>query len=166
MDGRMAEIFVRERSLLQGLGEVRRQDSQKAFMAGLMDRLLEADMGDVIKLVPVLAKNVKTDFSVQELVSLASMIKGLKKENIVFHTPPGSYVQKYKTPNGKSLDFYGMNKQATADMLNEFFRPHADPIPAEELDIVQLSDKITIKDSEKDLTQTGAEKKEDTGSAG
>ena len=166
MDGKMAEIFVRERHLLHGLEELRRQDSQKAFMSGLMDRLLEADMGDVIKLMPVLAQNVKTDFSVQELISLASMVKGLKKESIVFHTPPGSYVQGHRTPNGKKLDFYGMNKQATAEMLNAFFRTHTGPVGAEQLDIVQITDKITIHDSEKDLTQTGAEGKENTSSAG
>lgn len=166
MDGKMAEIFVRERHLLHGIEELRRQDSQKAFMSGLMDRLLEADTGDVIKLMPVLAQNVKTDFSVQEMISLASMIKGLKKEDVVFHTPPGSYVQRYKTPNGKSLDVYGMNKQATADMLNEFFRAHTSPVSADALDIVQITDKITIHDSEKDLTQTGADGKGNTSSAG
>lgn len=166
MNGTMAEIFVRERHLLHGLEELRRQDSQKAFMSGLMDRLLEASMGDVVKLVPVLAQNVKTDFSVQELVSLAGMVKGLKKQDIVFHTPPGSYVQGYKTPNGKKLDFYGMNKQATADMLNKFFRTHTGPVGADELGIVQITDKITVQDSEKDLTQTGAEGKDNASSAG
>ena len=155
LNGEQAQAFVRERGAFAN-ADITRQKNQKIFIAGLVDRLLASGLWDVLNLLPTLAKNVSTDFTIGEMLSLATTAKDLKKENIVFHSPPGHYLRA-RTESGARQDVFGMNKQATADMLNEYFRPYSGAVPAEKLGIIQITDKITIEDPNKPLAGLSGE---------
>ncbi len=156
MDGEKAQVFVRERKLLPN-GDADRQRSQRAFLSGLMDELLQATPGELAKMIPTLITEVKTDLKATEMIDLAKQVQGLQKSDIVFHSTPGSFGM-YEVSSGQRLSVYSMNKEKTAELLNQYFRPYSDPIPAEELGIIQIFDKVTYEDDAQNMDETGASK--------
>ena len=143
MDGRTAEAFVRERK--NNGGDFGRQRSQRIFLSALMDRLLEASPGELAKMLPKLFGKVTTDLSISQMLELAKEAQGLQKSNIVFHTAPGSSGM-YQVASGRRLSVFSMNKELIANMLNQYFRPYSDPVPAENLGVIQVFDKVTVED--------------------
>lgn len=162
MNGKKAEVFVRERKLLPN-GDADRQRSQRAFMSGLMDKLLKASAGDLAKMVPTLIQKVKTDLKATEIIDLAKRVQEIQKSDIVFHSVPGSFGM-YKVSSGQRLSVFSMNKEKTAAILNQYFRPYSDDVPAEELGIIQIFDKVTVEDDNQTMEETGAKKKTSSGS--
>lgn len=143
MDGKTAEAFVRERK--NNGGDFGRQRSQRIFLSALMDRLLDASVGELTKVIPSLLGKVTTDLTVVEMLDLAKQAQGLEKSNIVFHTAPGSSGS-YRVSSGSRLSVFSMNKEMMAELLNTYFRPYSDPVPAEELGVIQVFDKVSVED--------------------
>ena len=162
MDGKKAEVFVRERKLLPN-GDADRQRSQRAFMSGLMDKLLSASAGDLAKMVPTLIQKVKTDLTAAQIIDLATQVQGVQKSDVVFHSIPGSFGM-YRVSSGQRLSVFSMNKEKTAQLLNEYFRPYSDDVPAEELGIIQIFDKVTVDDDNQTMEETGEKGKTSSGS--
>lgn len=139
MNGKQAINFVRERKNVPG-GDTGRQRNQREFWSSLMDRLLSASAGELAKTVPSLVNIVRTDLTPAECLDFVKSVQGLDKSDIVFHLVPGKY------GSYKGYSVFSANKEATAEVLNTYFRPYEDDVPASELGIVQLFDGVTIKD--------------------
>lgn len=75
------EFFLRYR---QGLprSDLDRLVMQRQFYAGLFRRLKTASVGDIIKLLPVAQKYIKTDISTLELMSIAIEVSGMDSADI------------------------------------------------------------------------------------
>ena len=74
-------IFLRYR---QGLprSDLDRLVMQRQFYAGLFRRLKTASVGDIVKLLPVAQKYIKTDISTLELMSIAIEVSGMDSADI------------------------------------------------------------------------------------
>ena len=139
INGEQAEALVRERKNTGG--DFGRQKHQRVFLTALMDRLLAASTSELVKMMPTLVSKVKTDMTPNMILDFARVAQGLQKSNIVFHTVPG----RTGTYNGYSI--FSIDKQSTADILNQYFRPYSDSVPVQELGIIQpLDGKNTIED--------------------
>ncbi len=152
LNGKEAEAFVRERK--NNGGDFGRQRSQRIFLSALMDRLLEASAGELTKMLPTLIQNVTTDMSLAELLDLAKEAQSLKKSNIVFHSSPGAS-DYYQVSSGQKLSVFSMNKELTANILNQYFRPYSDPVPAVELGIIQVFDEVTEEGGQESMDNVG-----------
>lgn len=152
MTGQIAEAFVRER--YNNGGDFGRQRSQRIFLSALMDRLLDASTGELTKMMPTLLGKVTTNLTLAEMLDLAKQAQGLEKSNIVFHSAPGSSGS-YKVASGQNLSIYSLNKALMADLLNQYFRPYSDDVPAEELGIIQVFDKVTVEDTQEAMDNIG-----------
>ncbi|MFQ9678930.1 MAG: LCP family protein [Ruthenibacterium lactatiformans] len=75
------EFFLRYR---QGLprSDLDRLVMQRQFYAGLFRRLKTASVGDIVKLLPVAQKYIKTDISTLELMSIAIEVSGMDSADI------------------------------------------------------------------------------------
>lgn len=153
MSGQIAEAFVRERK--NNGGDFGRQRSQRIFLSALMDRLLDASTGELTKMMPTLLGKVTTNLTLAEMLDLAKQAQGPEKSNIVFHSAPGSSGS-YKVASGQKLSIYSLNKALMADLLNQYFRPYSDDVPAEELGIIQVFDKVTVEDTQEAMDNIGA----------
>ena len=66
------------------------------------------------------------------MASLASKVIKVPSENIGMFKLPGEAC----TVNAQSV--FTLHLNATAELLNTYFRPYADPVPAEALGVIEL----------------------------
>lgn len=71
--------------------------------------------------------------TVNDVLTLAPQVLKLDTSQISFHMVPGegTYAGSYSV--------WSVHKQVLADLLNEYFRPFSDPVPAEELNITEIA---------------------------
>lgn len=129
LKGAECEYFLRYR---QGLAraDLDRLVMQRQFYAALFRRLKTASVGDIVKLLPVAQKYIKTDISTLDLMSIAIEVSGMDSANISMGRLPvyGSdqlYAGEYSV--------VVTAKEETAALLNEYFRPADDPITASDI---------------------------------
>lgn len=131
LDGNKAQIFVRERHSYAN-GDLGRMEMQKVFMEALVEKVFSIDMSQAASLAPTLITNITTDMNISEILGFFNNLISVEKSKINFHTLPvtgGMY---------KGLSVLAINRQETADLLNEYFRPHSEPVSAEKLGILDL----------------------------
>ncbi len=131
LNGTQAEKFVRERHSRGG--DIGRINAQREFLAALLNKFKNLSMGQITSLVPTLMKEVTTDLTVNDVLTLAPQVLKLDTSQISFHMVPGegAYAGSYSV--------WSVHKQVLADLLNEYFRPFSDPVPAEELNITEIA---------------------------
>ncbi len=142
LDGIKAEKFVRER-YSRG-GDIGRINSQRDFMAALVKKLMNLSFKEITSLTPVLMKNISTDMNVKTLLTFAEKAMKLDMNNIKFHMVAGEGV----SVNGYSV--WTVHKEAVAKTLNENFRPFTDPVPASELNIIEVRNTTSYYDENSD----------------
>ena len=123
------EFFLRYR---QGLprSDLDRLVMQRQFYAGLFRRLKTASVGDIVKLLPVAQKYIKTDISTLELMSIAIEVSGMDSADIsIGRLPVYGSGQLYAGEHSVVVTA----KEETAALLNEYFRPADDPIAAADI---------------------------------
>ena len=87
-------------------------------------------MGDIIKLLPVAQKYIKTDISTLELMSIAIEVSGMDSADIsIGRLPVYGSGQLYAGEHSVVVTA----KEETAALLNEYFRPADDPIAAADI---------------------------------
>lgn len=126
------EFFLRYR---QGLprSDLDRLVMQRQFYAGLFRRLKTASVGDIVKLLPVAQKYIKTDISTLELMSIAIEVSGMDSADIsIGRLPVYQAAEKYYGIPEGTLPVVTA-KEETAALLNEYFRPADDPIAAADI---------------------------------
>ncbi len=139
LNGTQAEKFVRERHSRGG--DIGRINAQREFLSALVKKFKNLSMSQITSLVPTLMQEVTTDLKVSDVLTLAPRVLDLDTSSMSFHMVPGegAYVGSYSV--------WGVHKQVLADLLNQYFRPFSDPVPAEELNILEIANTTDYYDN-------------------
>ncbi|WMJ22833.1 LCP family protein [Paludicola sp. MB14-C6] len=129
--GKQAEAIVRERHSYAN-ADLGRIQTQRVFMQATMQKVFTLGKGQIVKLAPTMIKQVTTDFTLSQLLDLYDKVMDGAKDNIKFHDMP------IKSAQLNGLSMISLKKAETADLLNTYFRPHENPVPAEKLGIIEL----------------------------
>ena len=143
LDGAMAEQFVRYRDVWTG--DIYRINNQRYFMAALMNKLMALETKDLVSLASAIFPYLETNFSLNELITLAREAKSVTADKIRLLHVPGEGVARY---GQYGVDVFTVHKQALANMLNEYMRPYSDDIPETELDCIEIQNTTTDYDDE------------------
>lgn len=133
LKGAECEFFLRYR---QGLvrGDLDRLVMQRQFYAGLFRRLKTASVGDIVKLLPVAQKYIRTDIPTLELASIAIEVSRMDNAGIsIGRIPVYGTDQRYFGGVEEGTLPIVTAKEETAAFLNEYFRPADDPITAADI---------------------------------
>lgn len=145
LDGTHAEIIVRHRGANgtsdgdYALGDISRLQVQRLFMAALMQQMLTLSKSQLVGMTPTLLKYVTTDLTPAQMMGFMGVVNGLSMDNVVMHLLPGEGIP-------PSRANYSVHLQATADLLNQNFRPYSDPVPASQLKCVEKYNQSTYLD--------------------
>ncbi len=121
LDGRKAEMFMRFRKNNDGSGypngDIDRLAAQKNFYGAVMDSLISfRSLWNASDILSVVTRNVKTNFSGDEIFRYLSKIPGLSSERIRIHTLPGA--GGYDT-NG--ISYFFCDDEQTKALMDEYF---------------------------------------------
>lgn len=141
LSGEQAEWFIRFRhDWLQG--DLGRVQNQRRFMAAAMNKLFDIVNNEgrvkLYSYLNTIYKNewIATDMSVDDLSKLADFASTLSMENVTVNMVPGEGADYYDA-NGNRVSIYSVHKQATIDMLNEYFRPYQNPMTSSDTALVE-----------------------------
>ncbi len=134
LDGIAADWFVRFRNGYN-IPDLGRLDTQRMFFAGLLKKLKDTPNSKLLGVLRAVYPYLETDFRIGDLLKLATEAKQLPYESITMLRMPGEPVQQY---GSRSLDVWSAHIQATADMLNKYMRAYEEPVPAEDLNLIEI----------------------------
>lgn len=134
LNGEQAELFVRAR---KGYieGDIGRVKAQRIFLAAAMEKALDMGTVELTKfLTEVYNKGyIGTDLTLQEMSILADFGGKMDLDDVTVHMVPGEGVDDY---NGYSV--WSIHKDATVDLLNEYFRPYQPDLSYDALPITEI----------------------------
>lgn len=138
LSGSQAEMFVRIRHMYanQDLG---RMFAQRIFMTAMVKELLNSDVSEVLSVVTKVYDKITTDLTIGEAGAYVKKAMKLDMDKIEMYIVPGE-----GAPNNVH---YTIHKNETAELLNEKFRPYSSKVPAEELNVIELSHKSDYYDN-------------------
>ncbi|MCX7657359.1 MAG: hypothetical protein N2Z57_01655, partial [Oscillospiraceae bacterium] len=113
--------------------DIGRMKIQRLFRASALQQVKKIGFKEVTKLIPALYGQITTDLSLSEASEYAKLAFSINLDSINMFLVPGEGV----TYKGQSV--WSMHYYETADMLNKYFRPYTDDVPAEELGIVEIA---------------------------
>lgn len=116
LDGRHAEMFMRFRSGYKN-GDVERNEAQKAFYNAVIDKILSGKtVLKVPKLLSICNKNVKTDFTGNEIIKYIGKMPKLDREKINILSLPGE--------GGYEgvVSYFFHNEEETKKLMEEYFK--------------------------------------------
>lgn len=142
LNGIQAEKFVRER-YSRG-SDIGRLDAQRQFLAAMFQKFKSLSLGELTNLVPTVMDEVTTDLNVRTVLSLIEVVMNIEVDDIHFYTVPG---EGCTASNGQSV--WSVHLEPLAELLNENFRPFDDPVPAAELNLVELQNTTDYYDDNK-----------------
>lgn len=146
LDGAHAEIIVRHRGAAgsssgnYALGDISRLQVQRLFIAAMIEQMLSLSKSDLLGMTPTLLKYVSTDLTPAQLMGFMDVVNGLDMEDMVMYLLPGEGIP-------PSYANYSVHTEATAELLNEHFRPYSEDVPAEELNCVEKYNSSTNLDN-------------------
>jgi LCP family protein required for cell wall assembly len=148
LNGEAAEGFVRYRKGWS-MGDVGRLSAQQIFLAAFTKKLQTLSFSELsTKVLPVLKEpEVKTDFSVYEILELYNSHKDISLQNSKVFTMPGEY---FTSDSGLSL--YSVHKDELLKILNSNFVPSGVTLTSDEIGIKQVSDKEKSSASSNNLS--------------
>lgn len=130
LDGIHAEKFVRERKIYAA-GDLERNRMQQLFLKALINKVFAMPKSQIVSLAPILMKEITTDLTLADMLGFYSKLMNVDKDNgIRFHQLP--------VVSGYSRSVLIPKRQETADILNEYFRPYTEKVPADKLGIYEL----------------------------
>ncbi|MGN1481823.1 LCP family protein [Porcipelethomonas sp.] len=133
LNGEQAELFVRARKgYLEG--DIGRVKAQRIFMAACMEKALNMGTVELTKfLTEVYNKGyIGTDLTLQEMSILADFGSNMDLDDVTVQMVPGEATDY----NGYSV--WSIHKNATIDVLNEYFRPYQPDLTYDSLPITEL----------------------------
>ncbi|MEG1996157.1 MAG: LCP family protein [Oscillospiraceae bacterium] len=133
LNGAQAQAFVRNRDY--AMADIRRMEMQKLFMQSFFKKVTTLKYSDILAVAPIAIKEVGTDLNLSELLGFYKKITGLDFANIKFHSLPIERA----TYNG--LEVLNLNKQKTAQLLNDNFRTYTDKVDMAQLNIKSATPK-------------------------
>lgn len=132
----IAVVRVRKAYVNADLG---RLDTQKLFMAALAEKCLKLSVADMAKLITPVMESVTTDLSIADALEYYKLVQGMDMNQISVVSVPGTGLYTNETKIGKQA-VYSVDKQRTAELLNQYFRPYEEAVPAESLGIIELTE--------------------------
>lgn len=132
LDGAHAEWLVRHRHTYAE-GDIGRVKVQRLFMAALVQKIKTLGVNEVVNLIPVLIGEFTTDITVKEATEYVKIAMQIDMDNIKMYILPGEGVMY----NGQAV--WSMHINETADMLNAYFRPYSNAVPATSLNVMELA---------------------------
>ncbi|MBR2283224.1 MAG: LCP family protein [Ruminococcus sp.] len=128
LSGEQAEWFIRFRhDWLEG--DIGRMQNQRRFMAAAMNKLqsIVNDEGR-LKLYSYLKKiydneYLYTNLSLEDMSMVADFASTLSMDDVIVNMVPGEGAL-YYAPDENTYNVYSVHKQATLDMLNQYYRPY------------------------------------------
>lgn len=142
LTGEQAEWFIRfRREWMEG--DIGRMQNQRRFMAAAMNKLqsIVKDEGR-IKLYGYLKQIydrelLYTNLSLEDIGMVADFASTLSMDDVLVNMVPGEGA-KYPAPDGMEYDVYSVHKQATLDMLNQYYRPYQNNLKNTDSSIQEL----------------------------
>lgn len=123
LNGRRAEMFMRFRQNDDGSGypngDIDRVAAQKGFYQAVADKLLSG--GTILKapkIIGVITDNVKTDFTVSDMVNYLGRLPKFSMENVKIHTLPGEGGY-----DSNGVSYFFCDEDATKTLIKEHFTP-------------------------------------------
>lgn len=134
LNGEQAELFVRARKGYME-GDIGRVKAQRIFLAAAMEKALDMGTVELTKfLTEVYNKGyIGTDLTLQEMSILSDFGSKMDLDDVTVHMVPGEAVDDY---NGYSV--WSIHKDATVDLLNEYFRPYQPDLTYDALPITEI----------------------------
>jgi len=138
-------------------GDLKRLELQQYFYKALFSTFKSFPMSDIIKVMPTFITYLNTDLSVADMLSFANTVMNIDGANIGFARCPGGPISRVNTVDGSKESNYGINVEHLATLLNNYFRPYADPVPASSLKLPVIADEdFTLGQINDDITYMGA----------
>lgn len=136
LDGNAAEFFVRNRHGSGfARGDLDRLNMQRYFYSGLLGRIRTMTLKDAVKLTPAFMNYVTTDLDTGTIAKLAVSLLKTDSANIMLcQLPEYSAGERY---NNNSI-LVGAT-DATAALLNQYFRTYTGEVPAGSLHFTSWS---------------------------
>ena len=126
VDGQSAELILRNRNTARS--DYDRLELQQSFYAAVFKTFMnDYPISDAMKMAKLVAHYVNTDLSLMDLAGLYLSMKDLSAADIYMVRCAGGPI----TIGKKSL--YGIEKEYTANILNERFRPEGVTVSADRL---------------------------------
>lgn len=132
LDGAHAEWLVRHRHTYYDQ-DIGRMKVLRLFLASALQQVKQIGVKEVTKLLPAIYGEITTDLSAAEAKNFSGLAFSVDMQNISMFILPGEGV----TYNGQSV--WSTHYYETADMLNAYFRPEGEEVPAEMLKITELA---------------------------
>ena len=131
--GEQAELFVRARKGYNE-GDIGRVKAQRIFLAAAMEKALDLGPIQLTKfLTEVYNKGyIGTDLTLQEMSILSDFGSSIDLDDVTVHMVPGeaTYYGDYSV--------WSIHKNATIDVINEYFRPYQPELSYDSLSITEL----------------------------
>lgn len=136
LNGEQAELFVRARKGYNE-GDIGRVKAQRIFLAAAMEKALDLGPIQLTKfLTEVYNKGyIGTDLTLQEMSILSDFGSSIDLDDVTVHMVPGE-----ATYYGDYGDYsvWSIHKNATIDVINEYFRPYQPELSYDSLSITEL----------------------------
>lgn len=133
LNGEQALVIVRNRKAYVN-ADLGRLDTQKLFLKAFAKKIKSLNLMDMASLVPTVMKYCTTDLNVGQILGYYDRLSDVDMEDIIAVTIPGTSGMY----NGQSV--YSPYRYQTAYILNHYFRPNSEDVPAEELQVLTISD--------------------------
>lgn len=133
LTGEQAEWFVRYRRTFRGEGDISRVKHQRKFLAAAMSKMMniveEEGKTKFFGYLKEIYKNqyILTDMSVEDISKLADLASTIDMSNVNVHMVPGEgawYYPPGSTSEDNRQSVWSVHKQATIDIINQYFRPY------------------------------------------
>lgn len=134
LNGEQAELFVRARKGYNE-GDIGRVKAQRIFLAAAMEKALDLGPIQLTKfLTEVYNKGyIGTDLTLQEMSILSDFGSSIDLDDVTVHMVPGE-----ATYYGEDYSVWSIHKNATIDVINEYFRPYQPELSYDSLSITEL----------------------------
>lgn len=143
LNGQQAEWFVRFRHGFAE-GDIGRVKNQRKFLAAAMEKMLNiVEEEGTLKFYGYLKEiyeneYIATNLSLENINMLADLASTISMDNVMVTMVPGE--GEYYSPEGHDKQsVWSIHKQATLDILNEYFRPYQNDLTPEYSAIVELT---------------------------
>lgn len=145
LNGEMAEKVVRERHSY-ALQDIGRLQTQRVFIASLLQQLLSMPKTQLVGLVPTLSQYLTTDLSVGEMLGYVDLVTGFDLNNMKMYTLPG---EGYKMQKNGTW-YYSIHMDALVKIINENFKPFSEKITASNINCEELANTASNLDDDYD----------------
>lgn len=127
LDGKQALEFVRWRKNNDGTGypdgDLGRIRAQQQFIKNLMDQVLRpGNLLNLGSLALTVARHVDTTLEPSRITQLAGLAASVRKEDVEFATLPGTTANLYDQQEGKHLNFFLIDPEASGEMVDRLIR--------------------------------------------